>query len=29
MLSYRFTDGRVIHVHGACEALWQQERAAG
>jgi hypothetical protein len=29
MLSYRFTDGRVIHLHGACDALWQQERAAG
>ena len=27
MLSYRFTDGRVIHLHGACDALWQQERA--
>ena len=29
MLSYTFTDGRVIHLHGACEALWQEERAAG
>ena len=29
MLSYTFTDGRVIHLHGACDALWQQERAAG
>ena len=27
MLSYRFTDGRVIHLHGACDVLWQQERA--
>jgi hypothetical protein len=29
MLSYTFTDGRVIHLHGACDALWQQERATG
>jgi hypothetical protein len=29
MLSYTFTDGRVIHLHGPCDALWQQERAAG
>jgi hypothetical protein len=29
MLSYMFTDGRMIHLHGACDALWQQERAAG
>jgi hypothetical protein len=29
MLSYTFTDGRVIHLHGACDALWQQERAGG
>ena len=29
MLSYTFSDGRVIHLHGGCDALWQQERAAG
>ena len=29
MLSYTFTDGRVIHLHGACDALWRQGRAAG
>jgi len=29
MLSYMFTDGRMIHLHGACDALWQQERVAG
>jgi hypothetical protein len=29
MLSYTFTDGRMIYLHGACDALWQQERAAG
>ena len=29
MLSYTFTDRRVIHLHGACDALWQQERVAG
>ena len=26
MLSYTFTDRRVIHLHGACDALWQQEQ---
>jgi hypothetical protein len=29
MLSYTFSNRRVIHLHGACDALWQQERAAG
>jgi hypothetical protein len=29
MLSYMFSDRRIIHLHGACDALWQQERAAG
>jgi len=29
MLSYTFSDGRVIHLHAECDALWQQERAAG
>ena len=29
MLSYTFTDRRVIHLHGASDALWQQERVAG
>ena len=29
MLSYTLTDGRVIHLHGACDALWQQEWAGG
>jgi hypothetical protein len=29
MLSYTLTDGRIIHLPGACDALWQQERAAG
>jgi hypothetical protein len=29
MLSSTFTDGRVIHLHGACEALWRPERAGG
>ena len=29
MLSYTFSDRRVIHLHGACDALWQQERAGG
>ena len=28
LLSYTFSDGRVIHLDGACDALWQQERAA-
>jgi hypothetical protein len=29
MLSYTFTDGRVIHLHRACDALWRLERAGG
>jgi hypothetical protein len=29
MLSYVLTDTRILHLHGACDALWQQERAAG
>ena len=29
MLSYTLSDRRVIHLHGACDALWQRERAAG
>ena len=29
MLSYTFSDRRVIHLLAACDALWQQERAAG
>jgi hypothetical protein len=29
MLSYTFTDGRVIHLHETCDALWQQELATG
>jgi hypothetical protein len=29
MLSYTLTNRRIIHLHGACDALWQQERAAG
>ena len=29
MLSYTFSDGRVIHLHGACDALWQRKLAAG
>jgi hypothetical protein len=29
LLSYTFTDGRVIHLRGACDALWRLERAGG
>ena len=29
MVTYTFSDRRVIHLHGACDALWQLERAGG
>ena len=29
MLAYTFSDGRVVHLHGACDKLWRLERAGG
>jgi hypothetical protein len=29
MLSYTFADGRVIHLHGTWDALWEPELATG
>lgn len=27
-LAYTYSDERVVHLHTACDALWEQERAA-
>jgi hypothetical protein len=29
MVAYTYTDGKVVRLHAACSALWEQERAAG
>jgi hypothetical protein len=28
MISYAYTDRRVVRLHAACDALWHQEREA-
>jgi hypothetical protein len=28
MVSYTYTDQKVVRVHAACSALWEQERTA-
>ncbi len=25
-VSYRFHDGKVLHLHAACDTLWREER---
>ena len=27
-LTYTYADGKVVRLHAACDALWNQERAA-
>ena len=27
-LAYTYSDQRVVHLHTACDALWEQERSA-